>query len=59
MVIKGNIGIQKRLQQRCLIHGIHLIQIKTTPLRDMIEADMTENAQAWTTNKLEASKSIY
>lgn len=60
MLREGNDDIQERLQQRRLIHGIHLIQIiASTQLTDMIEAEMKENAQAWITHKQEATKSIY
>jgi hypothetical protein len=59
MVIKGNNDIQKRLQRRRLIHDIHLIQITSTRLGHKIGAEMTENAEAWITDKQEASKSFY
>jgi hypothetical protein len=60
MVSKGSNDIQERLQKIRLIHGIHLIQIITsTQLREMIELEMTEKTQAWTTHKQKASKSIY
>jgi hypothetical protein len=59
MVSKGNNDIQERLQRRRLVHDIHLIQITSTQLGDTIEAEMTENAQAWITDKQEASKSFY
>jgi hypothetical protein len=59
MVIKGNNDIQKRLQRRRLIHDIHLIQITSTRLGHTIGAEMTENAEAWITDKQEASKSFY